>query len=305
MMLGIQFVQFALLSPVLSLLPYYIQTDEGDDRFFQFSSGEGGQYRRETVLGNGTVTGSYSWKDDEGMVRFYLYTADRAGYRVKQVNVMEEEEQDQENSVDNFARDGGRRESRKQNYDPRAKNSLQRQQMLKKKVLVKKKKKSNVMGMKSSSARPHVIVKRLGLAAEVVPYIPPEERQQAEKKGGLRVLFASQGEERQNKGKTRAARRRGRGWKRQLRFVELPRRAERREDKGEVERSARRRSGQGEESELPTTRLLGKVKVGSMGKVGNVGKAGKAQVGRRGRMLRRRRVGRRRKRKSWYQTTFL
>ena len=210
----------------------------------------------------------------------------------------------QENSVDNFARDGGRRESRKQNYDPRAKNTLQRQQNLKKKVLVKKKKKNSVMGMKSS-ARPHVIVKRLGLAAEVVPYIPPEERQQAEKKGGLRVLFASQGEERQNKGKNRADRRRGRGWKRQLRFVELPRRAERREDKGEVERSARRRSGQGEESELPTTRLLGKVKVGSMGKVGNVGKAGKAQVGRRGRMLRRRRVGRRRKRKSWYQTTFL
>ena len=212
----------------------------------------------------------------------------------------------QENSVDNFARDGGRRESRKQNYDPRAKNSLQSQKKLKKKVLVKKKKKkSSVMGMKSSSARPHVIVKRLGLAAEVVPYIPPEERQQAEKTGGLRVLFASQGEERQNKGKTRADRRRGRGWKRQLRFVELPRRAERREDKGESERSARRRSGQGEESDLPTTRLLGKVKVGSMGNVGKVGKVGKAQLGRRGRMLKRRRVGRRRKRKSWYQTTFL
>ena len=82
------------------------QTDEGDDRFFQFSSGEGGQYRRwgwndklfarllksvqifkfrlrppilihlsllrETVLGNGTVTGSYSWKDDEGMVKFLI-----------------------------------------------------------------------------------------------------------------------------------------------------------------------------------------------------------------------------------------
>jgi len=47
MMLGIQVVLFAaLLSPAISLLPYYIQTDEGDDRFFQFSSGEGGQYRR-------------------------------------------------------------------------------------------------------------------------------------------------------------------------------------------------------------------------------------------------------------------
>ena len=85
------------------------QTDEGDDRFFQFSSGEGGQYRRwgwndklfarllksvqifkfrlrqpilihlsllrETVLGNGTVTGSYSWKDDEGMVKFLIVSS--------------------------------------------------------------------------------------------------------------------------------------------------------------------------------------------------------------------------------------
>merc|ERR1712228_1136927 len=144
MMLGTQVVLVTLLSPVLSLLPFYIQTDEGDDRFFQFSSGEGGQYRRETVLGNGTVTGSYSWKDDEGMVRFYLYTADKAGYRVKQVNLMDEEEQDQENSVDS---DLGRRENRKLNYDPRAKNSFLRrskkeenEERLKKKVLVKKRK---------------------------------------------------------------------------------------------------------------------------------------------------------------------
>ena len=28
--------------------------------------------KRETVLGNGTVTGSYSWKDDEGMVSFFI-----------------------------------------------------------------------------------------------------------------------------------------------------------------------------------------------------------------------------------------
>ena len=30
---------------------------------------------RETVLGNGTVTGSYSWKDDEGMVSFFIVFA--------------------------------------------------------------------------------------------------------------------------------------------------------------------------------------------------------------------------------------
>ena len=152
--------------------------------------------------------------------------------------------------MDNNGRRGGRRESRKQNYDPREKNSLQ--QKLKKKVLVKKKKNS-VMGMKSF-ARPHVIVKRLGLAAEVVPYMPPEERQQADK-GGLQVLYVSQGE-RQNRGKPGTDRRRRRGWNRRQRFLELPRKAERRQD-----REGERRSGQGE-AELPTTRLLGKVKVG-------------------------------------------
>ena len=80
--------------------------------------------------------------------------------------------------------DLGRRENRKLNYDPRAKNSFLRrskkeenEERLKKKVLVKKRK-GSVMGMKSSgeSVRPHVIVKRLGLAAEVVPFIPEEER---------------------------------------------------------------------------------------------------------------------------------
>ena len=187
--------------------------------------------------------------------------------------------------------DLGRRENRKLNYDPRAKNSFLRrskkeenEERLKKKVLVKKRK-GSVMGMKSSgeSVRPHVIVKRLGLAAEVVPFIPEEERQNTEE-GDLQVLFVPQGVVRQDRGKTK--RRKNRGWNRQQRFLESPRRAERRQD-AERERSTRRRSGQ-DESELPTTRLLGKVK-----------------VARRGRMLRSRRVGRRRKRKSWYQTTFL
>ena len=124
------------------------------------------------------------------------------------------------------------------------------------------------------------------LAAEVVPFIPEEERHNTEE-GDLQVLFVPQGLVRQNRGKTGAKRKKIRGWNRRQRFLESPRRAERRQD---AERSTRRRSGQ-DESELPTTRLLGKVKVG--------------KVARRGRMLRSRRVGRRRKRKSWYQTTFL
>ena len=71
-----------------ALLPsspaYYIQTDEGPNRFFQFSSGPGGQFRRETLLPNGTVVGVYSWRDERGMTRVYSYTADSRGYRVIQ-----------------------------------------------------------------------------------------------------------------------------------------------------------------------------------------------------------------------------
>ena len=63
---------------------YYIQTDEGPNRFFQFSSGPGGQFRRETLLPNGTVVGAYSWRDGRGKTRIYSYTADSRGYRVTQ-----------------------------------------------------------------------------------------------------------------------------------------------------------------------------------------------------------------------------
>merc|ERR1711976_272797 len=74
------------LHPFLSkaLLPsraYYIQTDQGPNRFFQFSSGPGGQFRKETILSDGTVTGAYSWKDVRGRIRLYTYTADKSGYR--------------------------------------------------------------------------------------------------------------------------------------------------------------------------------------------------------------------------------
>ena len=214
--------------------------------------------------------------------------------------------------VNSVEKKEGRRKSRKQNYDPRGLNSLQkdkkRDQKLKKKVLVKKKKNS-LVGMKSSGSilGPHVIVKRLGLAAEVVPYIPPEERQQAEK-GGLQVLYASQREEklgRSNQGRVRRGRRGPRrGWNRRQRFMELP-------NSRRVRVAAEKRQGLDQvtdEADLPTTRLLGKVKVGNLGKVGNadmVGNKSQVRLGRTGRMLkRRRRIGRRRKRKSSYQTSF-
>jgi len=78
-----------LLLPLatIALIPkqaYYIQTDEGPNRFFQYSSGPGGQFRKETILPNGTVVGAYSWKDVKGRVRIYSYMADSRGYRVTQ-----------------------------------------------------------------------------------------------------------------------------------------------------------------------------------------------------------------------------
>ena len=59
---------------------------------------------------------------------------------------------------------------RRGNYDPRGRKGGRK---LSRKVLVKKRRGEDmgVMGMKGSS--PHVIVKRLGKAAEVVPYSPP------------------------------------------------------------------------------------------------------------------------------------
>ena len=42
----------------------------------------GGQFRKETILPNGTVVGAYSWRDRAGRSRVYTYTADSRGYRV-------------------------------------------------------------------------------------------------------------------------------------------------------------------------------------------------------------------------------
>ena len=36
---------------------------------------------RETVLPNGTVSGSYSWVDPTGLTRLWVYRADSQGYR--------------------------------------------------------------------------------------------------------------------------------------------------------------------------------------------------------------------------------
>ena len=100
-MSGRALLWWGLLCPALAVprlpAPHYIQTDTGDQRFFQFSSGPGGQFRSDTgfhgvcvggvvleseipvpvytaavcrreVRGeDGTVVGRYSWRDGRGV----------------------------------------------------------------------------------------------------------------------------------------------------------------------------------------------------------------------------------------------
>jgi len=120
-----------LYHPTYSVLdhPYHIQTDQGQSRFFQFSSGAGGQYRQETRLPNGTVVGSYSWKDEKGRTRLYMYMADMAGFRVLEKDIMLED-----NSIDEDT------DHSKIKYDPRKRKLRKHNPLLrgKRKVLVKK-----------------------------------------------------------------------------------------------------------------------------------------------------------------------
>ena len=120
-----------LYPPTWSVLdhPYHIQTDQGQSRFFQFSSGPGGQYRQEMRLPNGTVVGSYSWRDERGRTRLYMYMADMAGYRV-----LEKDIQVEDNSLDEDTNHSDIK------YDPRKQELNELNPLLrgKRKVLVKK-----------------------------------------------------------------------------------------------------------------------------------------------------------------------
>lgn len=61
---------------------YHIQTDQGPDRFFRFQT-ESGQYRKEELHPDGSVTGSYGWVDPDGILRLYDYVSDAGGYRIE------------------------------------------------------------------------------------------------------------------------------------------------------------------------------------------------------------------------------
>ncbi len=65
---------------------YHIQTDDGDSRFFKFETWDG-QFRKETRAEDGSVVGSYSWVDANGMRRQYDYVADSKGFRIVNTRV--------------------------------------------------------------------------------------------------------------------------------------------------------------------------------------------------------------------------
>ena len=80
-------------------------------------------------LPNGTVVGSYSWSDERGRTRLYMYMADMAGYRV-----LERDIQVEDNSLDEDTNHSDIK------YDPRKQELNELNPLLrgKRKVLVKK-----------------------------------------------------------------------------------------------------------------------------------------------------------------------
>lgn len=63
-------------------LQYHIQTDQGPERFFRFQT-LSGQYRKEKILPDGSVVGSYGWVDPNGVLRLFDYVSDNLGYRIE------------------------------------------------------------------------------------------------------------------------------------------------------------------------------------------------------------------------------
>lgn len=170
-----QIITFSLIASISECLinspAYYIQTDEGPNRFFQFSSGPGGQFRRETLLPNGTVVGAYSWRDGRGLTRIYSYMADSRGYRVTQHTTATTKTNSQHTDhqisphVDNhLASDDDNHQDDDDVGRFRNSNKLR----LRRKVLVKRQKSDRPRVSKSVL----VGVKKLGLGAEIIPYQP-------------------------------------------------------------------------------------------------------------------------------------
>jgi len=122
----------------------------------------GGQFRRETLLPNGTVVGAYSWRDGRGLTRLYSYMADSRGYRVTQHTTATTKISPH---VDNhLASDDDNHQDDDDVGRFRNSNKLR----LRRKVLVKRQKSDRPRVSKSVL----VGVKKLGVGAEIIPYQP-------------------------------------------------------------------------------------------------------------------------------------
>ena len=155
----------------------------------------GGQFRKETILPNGTVVGAYSWRDRAGRSRVYTYTADSRGYRVTTHhldtapalgNHLDHEDREDEDVARpvpariEFDIDNGRAEDR----DARPLRNP-RKLRRRRKVLVKRPRSGK--GVAAAGAQ---LVRRLGAGAATIPYQPSLElsRQYPGRPGEVRLV---------------------------------------------------------------------------------------------------------------------
>ena len=155
----------------------------------------GGQFRKETILPNGTVVGAYSWRDRAGRSRVYTYTADSRGYRVTTHhldtapalgNHLDHEDREDEDVARpvpariEFDIDNGRAEDRDARPLRKPKKLRRRR-----KVLVKRPRSGK--GVAAGGAQ---LVRRLGAGAATIPYQPSLElsRQYPGRPGEVRLV---------------------------------------------------------------------------------------------------------------------
>ena len=139
-----------------------------------FPNFSGGQFRKETILPNGTVVGAYSWKDVKGRTRVYTYTADSRGYRITQHKLLAEDKKELVNNkedldiVKNLDNEVSNDlvEDQERDRDVRSHRNSKKLR-LRRKVLVKRHR-AGKAHPKSSKVK----VKKLGKAAEIIPYQP-------------------------------------------------------------------------------------------------------------------------------------
>ena len=135
----------------------------------------GGQFRKESILPNGTVVGAYSWRDVKGRTRVYTYTADSRGYRITHHKLLHEDKQQLNTSGD---RDKGLGPNivnndlvadQEKDDDVRSHRNSKKLR-LRRKVLVKRQRSGEAHPKSVKSVK--VKLKKLGKAAKIIPYQP-------------------------------------------------------------------------------------------------------------------------------------